>query len=81
MQQILTVGKTKWIYVQEPDQKTIHQLAEEYHFHEMIVDALIEVNAQSKIDIDSDHFFLALTFTKYLENENRYLMNELDVII
>lgn len=81
MQEILTIGKTKWIYVQGPDQHMIHQLAEEYHFHEMIEDALVEVNAQSKLDIDSDHFFLALTFTKYLESENRYLMNELDVII
>ena len=81
MQQTITVGKTKWIYVQEPTKETIHALAQEYHFHEMIEDALIETNAQSKLDIDSDHFFLALTFTKFLENEKRYLLNELDVII
>jgi len=81
MQRTLTLGNTKWIYVQEPNKEAIRQLAEEYHFHEMIADSLLEVNAQSKIDIDSDHFFLALTFTKFLEHENRYLMNELDVII
>lgn len=81
MQEVLNIGKTKWIYVQAPDKATVKALAEEYHFHEMIADSLLEVNAQSKIDIDSDHFFLALTFTKFLEAENRYLMNELDVII
>lgn len=81
MQQSLQIGKTQWIYVQEPNKEVINQLAQEYGFHEVIVDDLIEINAQSKIDSNSKHFFLALTFTKYLENEQRYLFNELDVII
>jgi hypothetical protein len=41
----------------------------------------MEINAQSKIDSNSNHFFLALTFTKYVENEEKYILNELDVII
>lgn len=47
----------------------------------MIVDDVLGINAQSKIDTSSDHFFLALTFTKYISEEGRYLFNELDVII
>ena len=81
MQQSIQVGKTQWIHIQEPNKEIINQLAQEYGFHEVIVDDLIEINAQSKIDINSKHFFLALTFTKYLESEQRYLFNELDVII
>lgn len=81
MQQSLQIGKTQWICVQEPNKEIINQLAQEYGFHEVIVDDLIEINAQSKIDSNSKHFFLALTFTKYLENDQRYLFNELDVII
>lgn len=80
-QQILNVGKTKWIYIPQPDKETIHKLAAEYNFHEIIVNDLIEVNAQSKIDINSNNFFLTLTFTKYLQSEQRYILNELDVII
>lgn len=81
MQQSIQVGKTQWIHVQEPTKEIIDKLAQEYDFHEIIVDDLLEINAQSKIDINSNHFFLALTFTKYLESEQRYIFNELDVII
>lgn len=81
MQQSLQIGKTQWIHIQEPNKEIINQLAQEYGFHEVIVDDLIEINAQSKIDSNSKHFFLALTFTKYLESEQRYIFNEFDVII
>ena len=81
MQKTLQVGKTQWIFIQTPDKETIDKLAQEYDFHEMIVDDILWVNAQSKIDTSSNHFFLALTFTKYIAEESRYLFNELDVII
>lgn len=81
MQKTLRVGKTQWIFIQTPDKETIDKLAQEHNFHEMIVDDILWVNAQSKIDTSSDHFFLALTFTKYEPEGSRYLFNELDVII
>ncbi len=81
MQETLKFWDTTWTYIQEPDPETIQVLAKEYGFHEVIVDDLLEINAQSKIDSNSKHLFLALTFTKYLESEQRYLLNELDVII
>lgn len=81
MQEILKLGTTTWTYVQEPNKEAIHKLAKKYDFHEVIVDDLLEINAQSKIDKNSNHFFLALTFTKYVEAGKRYLLNELDVII
>jgi len=81
MQQSIQVGKTQWIHIQEPNKEIINALSQEYGFHEVIVDDLLEINAQSKIDSNSNHFFLALTFTKYLPSEQRYLFNELDVII
>lgn len=81
MQQSIQIGETQWIHIQEPNREIINQLAQEYGFHEVIVDDLLEINAQSKIDSNSSHFFLALTFTKYLPSEERYLFNELDVII
>jgi magnesium transporter len=81
MEKTLQIGKTQRIYLEQPDRESINKLAQEYDFHEVIVDDLIEINAQSKIDSNSKHFFLALTFTKYLEEEQRYLLNELDVII
>ena len=47
----------------------------------MMTNDLLWVNAQSKMETNEKHFFLALTFTKYQPNEERYLLNELDVII
>lgn len=81
MQKALQIGKTQWIFIQSPDKKTIDKLAKEYNFHEMIVNDVLGVNAQSKIDTSSNHFFLALTFTKYVAEDSKYLFNELDVII
>ncbi len=81
MQQTIQIGKTQWTAIQEPDKEIIDNLAKEYSIHEVIVDDLMEINAQSKIDSNSNHFFLALTFTKYVENEEKYILNELDVII
>lgn len=81
MQKALQIGKTQWIFIQSPDKKTIDKLAKEYDFHEMIVNDVLGVNAQSKIDTSSNHFFLALTFTKYVAEGSKYLFNELDVII
>jgi magnesium transporter len=81
MQKTLQLGKTQRIFIQAPDKETIDKLAQEYGFHEMIVDDILGVNTQSKIDTSSDHFFLALTFTKYIQEASRYLFNELDVII
>lgn len=81
MQEILKFGDTTWTYISEPDKEAIAQIAQEYDFHEVIVDDLLEINAQSKIDSNSNHLFLALTFTKYVESEKRYLLNELDVIV
>jgi len=81
MQKELQVGKTQWIFIQEPDKPTIDKLAQEYDFHEMIVNDILGVNAQSKMDTSSNHFFMALTFTKYIPEESRHIFNELDVII
>lgn len=81
MQKTLKVGKTQWICIQNPAKETINKLAKEYAFHEMIVDDILEINAQSKIDTSSNHFFMALTFTKYIPEESRYTFNELDAII
>ncbi len=81
MHKTLQIGKTQWIFVQTPDPETINNLAQEYDFHEMITNDLLEVNAQSKIESSGKHFFLALSFTKYIPSNGRSVFNELDVII
>jgi Mg2+ and Co2+ transporter CorA len=66
MQKTLQIGTTQRIYIQEPNQEeSIRKLAQEYEFHEMMTNDLLGVNAQSKIESNEKHFFLALTFTKY----------------
>lgn len=81
MKKTLQVGNTQWICIQVPDKETIDTLAKEYNFHEMIVEDILGINAQSKIDTTSNHFFMALTFTKYMPEESKYTFNEMDVII
>ncbi len=75
------IGKTKWICISEPDKTVIDTISKKYHLHEMIIEDILDINAQSKIDTSNDHFFVAMTFTKYLTAEHRYTFNEMDVII
>ena len=81
MKKELYIGKTKWICVQNPDKETVDLLDKEYNLHEMIVEDILSVNAQSKIDTSGENFFLALTFTKYIPEESKYVFNEMDTII
>ena len=81
MQNELQIGKTKWIFIHTPEKETIDKLAQEYGIDEMIVEDILDFNVQSKIDTSSNLFFIALTFTKYIVEESRYISNELDVII
>lgn len=41
MQKELQVGKTKWIFIQEPDKTTVDKLAQEYDLHELIVEDIL----------------------------------------
>lgn len=81
MQKTLQIGKTKWICIQAADKETIETLAEEYDFNEMIIEDILSINAQTKIDTNSKYFFMALTFTKYITEKERYTFNEIDVVI
>lgn len=81
MQKTLKIWKTQWIFIQSPDKETINKLSQDYDFHEMIVNDLLEVNVQSKIEKSGKNFFLALSFSKYSAEKSRYIFNELDVII
>lgn len=75
------LGETTRICAQQPDKKTIDQLNTTYNLHEMVVEDILNVNAQSKINTSGEHLFLALTFTKYLPEESKYIFNEMDAII
>lgn len=81
MEKTLQIGKTKWISIQAPEKKDIDKIAKKYDLHEIIINDLLGINVQSKIENSNDHFFLALSFTKYFPEKGRYLFNELDVVI
>lgn len=81
MEKTLKFGNTEWFFVESPGKDIIDQLSQKYDLHEMIVNDLMEVNVQSKIEKSGKHFFLALSFTKYIPEQGRYMFNELDVII
>jgi Mg2+ and Co2+ transporter CorA len=81
MQQTVQLGDIQWIHLAQPDSEVIHQLAKEEGLHEILVDDLLEINSHSKIDSNSDNIFVALTFTRYLPEEQRYILKEIDAII
>lgn len=81
IQKVLHIGDIQWIFVQSPKKETIENLAKEYNLHEVIVRDMLQVNAQSKIEIGDESIFLALSFTKYIVEKKRYVFNELDIVI
>lgn len=81
MQNILNFGKIKWVHLFSPTKEELNSLIEEYDFHELIEDDLLEVSNQEKIDVYEDYIFLVLNFPKYNSSIRKYIYNEFSIIL
>jgi magnesium transporter len=56
-------------------------LIDQYDLHELVAEDLTELNAQDKIDTYDDHLSVVLHFPKFDHNSQRYLLNEISIVL
>ena len=81
MNNTLAIQGINWIHLVSPTTNEINDYNEQYELHELVVEDLLELNTQDKIDIYDDHISLVLHFPKYDRASRRYLLNELNVVL
>lgn len=64
-----------------PTVKDIEELDAQYDLHELVYDDLVELNSQDKIDVYDEYLSIALHFPKFDPNSQRYVLNELNVVL
>ena len=70
-----------WIDRINPTLEELDILTEQYHFHELDREAIIEENQYARIDSYDDYLFLVLHFPKYEMATERYISNEFNIFL
>jgi len=80
-EKIETSSKINWMHLVNPSHEEIEKIADEYDFHELIVDDLTETGTQDKIDVYDDYLFLVIHFPKFDKVTGRYVHNEFNIVL
>lgn len=70
-----------WIDTINPTKKEIEQIFEQYEFHELDREAILEEHQYARIDPYENYLFLVLHFPKYNPVTERYIHNELNIFV
>lgn len=77
----LEIDGVKWIHIVSPSNAEIEQIWEDYNLHEIVIEDLMELNTQDKIDVYDDHISIALHFPKMDVNRTKYMLNEFNIVL
>ncbi len=81
MKTTLRFGQTTWIHYASPNAQELQEFIEEYDFHELIAEDLLDTYVQPKIDQYDNDIFVVLTFPKYNLQTKKYIVNEFNAIL
>lgn len=73
--------KNPWIDWINPDLKQIEKIVEQYSFHPLDHEAIIEENQYARIDTYDEYIFMVLHFPKYDPTGQKYVSNEFNIFI
>lgn len=59
----------------------VSSIVEKYSLHEIVAQDLMEKNTQAKMDVYDDRIFLVVHFPKYNSKNDKYLINEFNIIL
>ena len=76
-----TPSAGKWIDRVNPSREEIEKIVEEYEFHELDREAILEEHQYARLDPYDDYLFLVLHFPKYNPATQRYIQNELNIFV
>lgn len=70
-----------WVDRVNPSREEIETIFEEYNFHELDREAILEEHQYARLDPYEDYLFLVLHFPKYNTKTERYIQNELNIFV
>lgn len=70
-----------WIDRVNPSREEIEKIFEQYDFHELDREAILEEHQYARLDPYEDYLFLVLHFPKYNPKTERYIYNELNIFV
>lgn len=77
----MEIDGVKWIHMVSPSNAEIEEIGEEYSLHEIVLEDLMELNTQDKIDVYDDHISIVLHFPKMDTNRVKYVLNEFNIVL
>ncbi len=77
----LNIDWIKWIDAVWLRAEKIQEIADKYDFHELDIEACLEENQRSRVDIYDEYLFILLNFPKYSRNQKIYEQNEFNIFL
>jgi len=71
----------KWIDAVGLRANKIQEIAEKYDFHELDIEACLEENQRSRVDVYDNYLFILLNFPKYNSEKKMYEQNEFNIFL
>jgi len=71
----------KWVDAVWLKEEKIKEIAEKYNFHELDIEACLEENQRSRVDVYDKYLFILLNFPKYNQLKKLYEQNEFDIFL
>jgi magnesium transporter len=81
MKNSLKIWNITWLHFENPQKQELIDIWEEYDLHEIVIDDIIDLTTQDKIDVYDEHIFMVLHFPKYDEKNKRYENNEFSFVL
>lgn len=79
--QLTSATQCVWIDSINPSGEEIDAIFEQYEFHELDRDAILDEHQYARLDTYKDYLFLVLHFPKYNPKTERYITNELNIFV
>ena len=81
MHKKINIRGLTWIDWVNLDKAEIYKVVKDYDFHELDIEACLEENQKSRVDIYDDYIFSTLHFPKYNLKTRIYELNEFNIFI
>ena len=77
----INIDWIKWIDAIWLRAEKIQEIADKYDFHELDIEACLEENQRSRVDVYDDYLFILLNFPKYNRTKKLYEQNEFNIFL
>ena len=77
----INIKWVKWIDAVGLKEEKVKEIAEKYDFHELDIEACLEENQRSRVDVYDKYLFILLNFPKYNQLKKLYEQNEFDIFL